>query len=104
MEHHKHENWKKKFKYLKFKVIQKTLFHQYKSPISINNIDINQIVVSNKVSSCKKSFKYFIGYKEGKKFRPLCLMLSKMSAYGRDFDETIYMSFLIKKWWIPKVI
>ena len=27
---------------------------------------------------------------------PLCIMLSKMSAYRRDFDETNYMSFLTK--------
>ena len=27
---------------------------------------------------------------------PLCIMLPKLSAYGRDFDETKYMSFLIK--------
>ena len=28
--------------------IQEYKFHQYESPISINNIDINKIVVSNK--------------------------------------------------------
>ena len=31
-----------------------------------------------------------------KKIMPLCIMLSKMSAYRRDFDETNYMSFLTK--------
>ena len=30
-------------------------------------MDINKIVVSNKVSFCKKGFKYFIGYKDAKK-------------------------------------
>ena len=34
-------------------------FHEHKRPISIKNIDINEIVVSNKVSFGKKSFKYF---------------------------------------------
>ena len=42
-------------------------FHQHKSPISIDNINIDKIVVSNKVSFGKKDFKYFIGYKEAKK-------------------------------------
>ena len=51
------------------------------------NIDINKIVVSNKVSFGKKGFKYFIGYKDAK-IRPLCIFLPKMSAYRRDFDET----------------
>ena len=63
-------------------------------------IDINKIVVSNKVSSGKKAFKYFICYKDAK-IRPLCIFLPKMSAYRRDFDEYMYvlikyMSFLIK--------
>ena len=41
------------------------------------------------------SFKYFISYKDAK-IRPLCLFLPKMSTYRRDFDETKYVSFLIK--------
>ena len=47
--------------------LKKYKFHQHKSLISINNIDINKIVVSNKVSFGKKDFKYFIGYKDAKK-------------------------------------
>ena len=42
-------------------------FHWHKSPILIDNIDINKIVVSNKVSFGKKDFKYFFGYKDAKK-------------------------------------
>ena len=37
--------------------IEKCKFHKNKSLILINNIDINKIVVSNKVSSGKNSFK-----------------------------------------------
>ena len=44
----------------------------------------------------KKGFKYFIGYKDAKKIRSLCVFLLKMSAYRKDFDETKYMSFFIK--------
>ena len=44
----------------------------------------------------KKGFKYFIGYKDDKKVRPLCIMFLKMSANRRDFHETKWMSFLIK--------
>ena len=40
---------------------------QYKNPILEDNIDINKILVSNKVSFGKKHFKYFIGYKDAKK-------------------------------------
>ena len=54
-------------------------------------------MVSNKASFGKKSFKYFIGYKDAKKIRPLCLFLPKMCAYRREFDETKYIFFLIKE-------
>ena len=50
-----------------------------------------------------KGFKYFIAYKtdyenDDEKVMPLCIMLpkKKISTYRRDFDETKYMSFLIK--------
>ena len=44
--------------------IEKQDFHQHKRPISIKNIDINKIVISNKVSTGKMGFKYFIGYRD----------------------------------------
>ena len=62
----------------------------------VDNIDANKIVASNKMSLGKNDFEYFIGYKDAKKIRPLCIFLPKMSAYGRDFDKTKCMSFLIK--------
>ena len=41
--------------------IEKQKFWKYEKRISITNIDINKIVVSNKVPLGKKDFKYFIG-------------------------------------------
>ena len=61
--------------------------HKYNIPILINYVDITEIAVSSRVSFCKKGFKV----------TALCVMLSKMSAYSKDFDLTKYMSFLIKK-------
>ena len=75
--------------------IEKQKFHQHKNNFSMKNIDINKIVVSNKVSFGKKGFKYFISYKDAN-IRPLCTFFPKPSAYRRDFDETKYMSFLMK--------
>ena len=60
--------------------IEKQKFHQYKKPISKKYIDINKIVVCNKVSFSKKGFKYFISYNKGKRIRPLCVFLPKMIA------------------------
>ena len=54
--------------------------------------------MSNRVPFDKKVLKYFIGYEDGKKFRPSCIMFSKMSAYRRDFGDAKYMYFLIKNY------
>ena len=77
--------------------IEKQKFPQYKIPISIRNIDINKIVESNKTSFSKNGFKYFIGFKDPKKIRLLCIFLPKMRAYGKEFDETKFMSLKKKK-------
>ena len=76
--------------------IQKQRFHQHKGPISIKNIDFNKIVVFNKVSFGKIGFEYFIGYKNAKTIRPSCIFLPKIIGYRKDFDDTKFMSFLIK--------
>ena len=61
----------------------------------MKNIDTNKILVSNKVFFRKKCFKYLIGCKDDK-IKPSSIFLPKMNAHRRDFDETIYMSSLIK--------
>ena len=53
--------------------IEEYKFHQNKSPISINDIDINEIVVSNELPFGDQDFKYFIGYKNSEKIRSLCI-------------------------------
>ena len=47
--------------------IEEYKFHQYKSPILIKDIDINERVLSNKFPFGKQDFEYFIGYKDNKK-------------------------------------
>ena len=76
--------------------IEKYKFHQHKSLVLIDNVDISQIVVSNKVSFGKRDFKYFIGFKNAKQIRLLCMSLPKMSAYRGDFDKFKCISFFIK--------
>ena len=63
---------------------------------SINDIEINKIVVFNWVTLVKECFKYFISYKDGKKARPLCVMLPRVSACRRNFHETKCISFWLK--------
>ena len=59
--------------------IEEYKFHQYKSLISINYININEIAVSNKLPFHKQGFKYRTGYKDDKEIRPLCIFLPEMS-------------------------
>ena len=47
----------------------------------------------NKVPFGKKGFKYFIGYKDAKKIKLLCIFLPQMPAYRTTFDEAKYISF-----------
>ena len=67
------------------------------------NIDINKIIVSSKLSFDKNGFKLFIGYKDAKKFRALCVVPPKMTACRKDFDEIKYVIF-DKRWWIIRKI
>ena len=76
--------------------VEKQKFCQYKSLISIYDVNIDKIVVPIGVLFGKIGFKYFIDYKNSKEIRPLCVMLPKMSAYRRNFDETKYMPFFDK--------
>ena len=75
--------------------IQEYKFHQYKSPISTKNIHINKIVEYNKFLAGKQYFKYFIGYKDNKKIRPLCIFFPEMSIYERYSDNTKCKHFVI---------
>ena len=62
----------------------------------IKDIDINKIAVSNKFPFGGQDYKYFIGYKDKKKFRLLCIFFPETSIYKRCFDKTEYMYFMIK--------
>ena len=57
--------------------IQKQTFHQNKGPNSIKAIDINKMVVSNRVPFGKTGFKCFAD----NKLAHLCIFLPKMSTY-----------------------
>ena len=67
--------------------IEKYKFHQNKSPISIDNININKNVVSNEVSFGKKDFKYFVGYKDAK----------KLDLYAYSFQNWVHIEEILIK-------
>ena len=67
--------------------IIKSAFRKNKSPININEVDIESTKLSDKKSYSKDSFKYFIGYRhEGNAFpSPLYIKLPQMNAYTEIF-------------------
>ena len=68
--------------------IKKSNFYKNKKVNSIYDIDVNKILVSKEESyGTKNSFKYFIEYNDNDVIRPLCIKLSKMTAYVRKFEE-----------------
>ena len=69
---------------MKLKLKNKNLI---KNLISINDIDINKIAVSNKLLLVNQYFEYFIGYKDSKKVSPLCIFRPQTVIYERNFDE-----------------
>ena len=75
--------------------VKKSAFYESKYPIDINEIDIKQILISDKSSYDKKSSKYFNGHKDDDKIKLMCKILPKISRYINYFVETIYMSLLI---------
>ena len=51
----------------------------------LEDVDIENVLVSNKVSFGEKNYKYFIGYLyDDKKTKPLHNMLSRTSAYVKS--------------------
>ena len=51
----------------------------------IQNTSFNTTVVSNKVSFDKKGFKYYIGYKDGKKSETFVYIASKNECNKKRF-------------------
>ena len=69
--------------------IDKNAFHNNKSSTSIDEVEINKIVLFDKTSYGNKgSFKYYIGYrhKDGT-FSPLNIKLPQLTEYAKHFNN-----------------
>ena len=60
--------------------LNKKEFHKSKQPINFGLVNVDQIVISDKFKHSDDVFKYFIGYKEVKIVRSLCIILPQMSG------------------------
>ena len=79
------------------KNVRKSTFYKNKTIHIIEDIDVNNILVSKKEPySSTHSLKYFIVYNDNDIIRPLCIRLPQMSGYARKFDENAIMFFIVK--------
>ena len=64
----------------------------------LEDLDIEKILVSSKISSGEKSYKYFTGYLyHYYKIKPLHVMIPKTSAYVKSYNgQTKWIYFLIE--------
>ena len=70
------------------KKIKKSDFYKNKKINNMEDIGVNNILVSKKESyGNKNSFKYFIVYNDNDNIGPLCMKLSQLTGYVRKFDE-----------------
>ena len=78
------------------KKINKSNFYKNKKLFSLNDIDVNKIIVSKKESYCTiNSLKYSIGYNDDDVIRPLCIILPQMIGYVKHFDSNKTMSLKV---------
>ena len=78
--------------------IKNNKFYYHKTPIFLGDVDIEKVLVSNKISFGERNYKYFIGYLyNDNKAKPLHIMLPKTSAYVKSCDgQTKWMYFLFE--------
>ena len=70
--------------------------YRYKSPILLGDVDIKNLLVSNKIYSDEKNFKYVIDHLyDDYKTKSLYLMLPNLKAYLKSYvGQTKWMYFL----------
>ena len=78
------------------KEVDKKEFYSSKQTNSLDSVDLNKIVVSNKWKINDKTYKYLCGYLNDDVIQPLCVILPQMSGYIKYFDDCgKNMSFVI---------
>ena len=77
---------------------EKNKFYHHKSPIFLKDVDIEKVLVSNKISFGEKNYKNLVGYLyNDHKIKPLHIMLPNTSAYVKSYDgQTKWIYFLIE--------
>ena len=76
-------------KQIKFgdKEVDKKEFYSSKQAISLDSVDLDKIVVSNKWKINETTYKYLCGYLNNDVIQPFCVVLPQMNGYIKYFDN-----------------
>ena len=67
--------------------LKKNVFHGREIPIILNDVDVEKVLLSNKICFGGKNCKYLIGYfYDNHKVKPLHIMLPTSSTYVKSHD------------------
>ena len=80
---------------LDFIEIERQQFHSSKDTMTIDAVDIDKILLSQKFACGKEDQKYFIRYKNEEH---LCIKLSQMIGYVKHFVDAKTISFFCQRW------
>ena len=69
------------------KEVNKKEFYLSKKAISLDSVDLDKIVVSNKWKISETTCKYLCGYLKNDVIQPLCVILPQMNGYIKYFDN-----------------
>ena len=69
------------------KEVDKKEFCSSKQAISLDSVDLDKIVVSNKWKINETTYKYLCGYLNNDVIQPLCVILLQMHGYIKYFDD-----------------
>ena len=69
------------------KEVDKKEFYSSKQAISLDSVDLNKIVVSNKWEINDTTYKYLFGYLNNDIIQPLCIILPQMNGYINYFND-----------------
>ena len=75
----------KKIKFVD-KEVDKKEFYSSKQAISLDSVDLDKIIVSNKWKINETTYKYLCGYLNNDVIQPLCVILPQMNGYMKYFD------------------
>ena len=69
------------------KEVYKKKFYSSEQAISLDSVDLNEIVVSNKWKINDTTDNYLCGYLNNDTIQPLCVILTQMNGYIKYFDD-----------------